>query len=150
MNPFDEARSLASPEARASIDLIEAFFQKLEAMDWEGAGRLFTEDGVYCDEPMRELDGVGPAGVTAKLEKIAGLDAFPMCVDTVVGDARRVTSRRTEEWHFKTGEVLKLPVVCIHEIEDGKIKRWHEFWNMPDFMAQLPKGWLEAAAQEGS
>ena len=33
MNPFDEARSLATPEAKASIDLIEAFFEKLEAME---------------------------------------------------------------------------------------------------------------------
>lgn len=151
MNPFDQARSLATPEARSSLDLVEFFFQKLEAMDWERVGALFTEDGVYCDEPARAMDGVGPDGVTQKLAKsIVGLDAFPMGVDTVVGDARRVTTRRTEEWHFTTGEVLKLPVLCLHEIEDGKIKRWHEFWNMPDFMSQLPKSWLEARAQEAA
>lgn len=147
MNPFEQARSLATPEAKASIDLIETFFQKLEAMEFEAVGQMFTEDGAYCDEPMRSVDGIGPAGVTEKLSKIVGLDAFPMCVDTVVGDAQRVTTRRTEEWHFKTGEVLKLPVLCMHEIEGGKIKRWHEFWNMPDFMSQLPKGWLEASAE---
>lgn len=149
MTPFDQARALATPGARASIDLIEAFFQKLEAMDWTGVGELFAEDGVYCDEPAREMDGVGPAGVTDKLAgAIVGLDAFPMCVDTVVGDAERVTTRRTEEWHFATGEVLKLPVLCIHELEGGKIKRWHEFWNMSAFMSQLPKSWLDARAQE--
>ena len=148
-DPFDQARSLATPEARATIDLIETFFRKLEAMDWEGVGSLFTEDGAYCDEPAREMDGIGPAGVTAKLANaIVGLDAFPMGSDTVVGDAERVTTRRTEEWHFSTGEVLKLPVLCIHEVEDGRIKRWHEFWNMPAFMAQLPQSWLEARARE--
>ena len=149
MNPFDQARALTTPEARSSIDLIESFFQKLESMDWEGVGQLFAEDGVYCDEPAREMDGVGPVGVTDKLARsIIGLDAFPMGVDTVVADAERVTTRRTEEWHFTTGEVLKLPVLCIHEIEGGKIKRWHEFWNMPAFMAQLPKSWIEARAAE--
>ena len=149
MNPFEKARSLATPEAKASIDLIESFFEKLEAMEWEAVGAMFTEDGAYCDEPAREMDGIGPEGVTAKLAKsIVGLDAFPMGVDTVVGDAERVVSRRTEEWHFTTGEVLKLPVTCVHEIEGGKIKRWHEFWNMPAFMAQLPKSWLEARAAE--
>ena len=65
-----------------------------------------------------------------------------------MGDAERVTTRRTEEWHFSTGEVLKLPVLCIHEIDGGKTKRWHEFWNMPAFMAQLPKSWIEARAAE--
>ena len=151
MNPFDQARSLAVPGARDSIDLIESFFEKLESMDWEGVGRMFTEDGVYRDEPAPDMDGVGPVGVTDKLARsIIGLDAFPMGVDTVVGDAERVTTRRTEEWHFSTGEVLKLPVLCMHEIEDGKIKRWHEFWNMPAFMSQLPKSWLEARAQDAA
>ncbi len=151
MNPFDQARSLATPEARTSIDLIESFFAALEAMDFDKVGHFFTEDGAYCDEPAREMDGIGPAGVTEKLAKsIVGLDAFPMCVDTVVGDAERVTTRRTEEWHFTTGEILKLLVLCIHEIEGGKIKRWHEFWNMPAFMAQLPKSWIEARAQEAA
>ena len=151
MNPFDEARSLATPEAKASIDLIESFFEALEAMNWNAVGAFFTEDGVYADEPAREMDGVGPEGITAKLAKsIIGLDAFPMCVDTVVGDAKRVTTRRTEEWHFSTGEVLKLPVLCVHEIEGGKIKRWHEFWNMPAFMSQLPQSWIEARARESA
>ena len=105
MNPFDQARSLATPEARSSLDLVESFFQKLEAMDWEGVGALFTEDGVYCDEPARAMDGVGPDGVTQKLAKsIVGLDAFPMGVDTVVGDARRVTTRRTEDCLLYTSD----------------------------------------------
>lgn len=64
MSPFDEARSRATLEARANIDLIEAFFQTLEAMDFEATGRFFTDDGVYCDEPAHEMDATGPAGVT--------------------------------------------------------------------------------------
>ncbi len=73
-----------------------------------------------------------------------------MGVDTVVGDAHRVTTRRTEEWHFSTGEVVKLPVLCLHEIEDGKIKRWHEFWNMPSPIPQMPQSWLEERAQQSA
>ena len=84
------------------------------------------------------MDGVGPAGVTEKLARsIVGLDAFPMCVDTVVGDAQRVTTRRTEEWHFATGEVLKLPVLCLHEIEDGKIKVWRDYFDLASFTSQM-------------
>ena len=149
MNPFDEARSRATPEARASIDVVEAFFQTLEAMDFEASGRFFAADGVYCDEPAHEMNATGPAGVTEKLAKsITGLDAFIMGVDTVVGDADRVMTRRTEEWHFSTGEVAKLPVLCMHEIEGGKIKRWHEFWNMPSLIAQMPPSWLEEKARQ--
>lgn len=151
MNPFEQARTLAAPEAKASIDLVESFFQKLEAMDWDAVGAMFTEDGAYCDEPAREMDGIGPKGVTDKLARsIVDVVSFPMCVDTVVGDAQRVTTCREEEWHFTTGEVLKLLVLCIHEIEGSKFKRWHDFWNMPAFMAQLPQSWLEARAKEAA
>jgi limonene-1,2-epoxide hydrolase len=151
MNPFEEARTRATPEARASIDLVEAFFKTLEAMDFEATGRFFAEDGVYCDEPAHTMNATGPEGVTQKLAtSIIGLDAFIMGVDTVVGDADRVTTRRTEEWHFSTGEVAKLPVLCLHEIEGGKIKRWHEFWNMPSLIEQMPPSWLEARARESA
>lgn len=151
MNPFDEARTRATPEARSSIDLVEAFFQTLEAMDFDATGRFFAEDGVYCDEPAQAMDATGLAGVTTKLAtSINGLDAFIMGVDTVVGDADRVVTRRTEEWHFSTGEVAKLPGLCLHEIEGGKIKRWHEFWNMPSLISQMPPSWLEEKARQAT
>lgn len=144
MTPFDDARARATPEAQASIDLIEHFFAALEAMDFETVGGFFSTDGLYRDEPSHEADAVGPEAVTAKLQNaIKGLEAFVMGVDTVVGDGARVMSRRIEEWHFPTGEVAKLPVTCVHEIADGQIIRWHEFWNMPTFTEQMPASWME-------
>jgi limonene-1,2-epoxide hydrolase len=144
MNPFDEARVRVAPEAKASVDLIEGFFDALERMDFESVGGMFTASGLYRDEPSHEADAIGPAAITAKLtHAISGLRKFVMGVDTVVADADRVTSRRTEEWHFPTGEVAKLPVVCIQEINDGKITRWHEFWNMPSLIEQMPPAWME-------
>ena len=96
MNPFDEARSRITPEAKTSIDLVEAFFDALGRMDFETVGSMFTADGLYRDEPSHEADATGPKAITAKLTNaITGLDRFVMGVDTVVGDADRVTSRRT-------------------------------------------------------
>lgn len=144
MNPFDEARANATAEGRTNIDLIERFFGLLEAMDFEAASQLFHEDARYRDEPTHAADAIGPAAIAAKLTNaISGLDAFPMCVDTVVGDAARVMSRRSEEWHFPTGEVLKLPVMCVHEIRDGRIADWHEFWNLQHFTEQMPASWMQ-------
>lgn len=147
MNPFDEARSRVPAEAKAGVDLIERFFASLEAMDFAATGAFFTEDGLYRDEPAHDADAVGPAAITAKLEDaISGLDAFVMGVDTVVADASRITTRRTEEWHFPTGEVLRLPVLCLHELRDGRIASWHEFWNMPSLMEQMPSTWMAEIA----
>ena len=142
--PFDTARANATEAGRANIDLVEDFFGRLEAMDFVAVGNFFLEDARYRDEPSHDADAVGPAAITAKLTNaIAGLTAFPMCVDSVVGDAERVMSRRTEEWHFPTGEILKLPVMAVHEVRGGRIADWHEFWNMQSFIAQLPPSWME-------
>ena len=151
MNPFEAARRRATPEAKASIDLIEGFFDALGRMDFETVGKMFTTKGLYRDEPTHAADAIGPAAITAKLTNaISGLDKFVMGVDTVVADADRVTSRRTEEWHFPSGEVAKLPVVCIQEIEGGQITRWHEFWNMPSLIEQMPPSWMQEMAKRAS
>ena len=144
MNPFDAAREQATDAGRANIDLIERFFAEMEKMDFGAVGAMFHEDARYRDEPSHDADATGPAAITAKLNNaIAGLNAFPMCVNTVVADGVRVMSRRAEEWHFPTGEVLALPVMCVHEIRDGKIADWHEFWDMNSFTSQLPASWME-------
>lgn len=143
-NPFETARAHSTEAGRTNIDLVEKFFGRLEAMDFEAVGQFFHEDARYRDEPSHDSDAVGPAAITAKLTNaITGLTAFPMCVDSVLADADRVMSRRTEEWHFPTGEVLKLPVMALHEIRDGRIANWHEFWNMQSFVEQLPPSWME-------
>jgi hypothetical protein len=39
-------------------------------------------------------------------------------------------------------------VLCLHELEGGKIKRWHEFWNMPTLIEQMPASWLAEKARQ--
>lgn len=149
-DPFDEARALAAADAGASISLVESFFETLGRMDFDGVGRFFADDGIYADEPLRTMDAVGPAAVTAKLTReIVAVERFVMGVDTVVGNARRVATRRREEWHFTTGEVAAIGVVCIHEIEQGKVVRWHEFWDHRSLLQQLPDVWREMRERSG-
>lgn len=148
MNPFDEARALALPEAHANIDLVESLFEALGRMDFEAVGRFFADDGTYADAPLPRMDAVGPAAVTEKLiREIVAVARFVMGVDTVVGNARCVTIRRTEEWHFTTGEVAKISVLCVHEIANGKVANWQEFWDHRSLMKQLPPIWHDTRAQ---
>ena len=87
-NPFDEARAQALPEARASIDLVESFFDTMAQMDFGAVGHFFADDGVYADDPLPGMDAVGPAAVTEKLTReIVAVERFVMGVDTVVGNA---------------------------------------------------------------
>ena len=69
MNPFDRARSLATPEARTSIDLVEAFFQKLEAMDFEAVGGFFAQDGQLLAEAHR-LKGIPGAIIQGRYDVV--------------------------------------------------------------------------------
>ncbi len=150
-NPFDEARALALPEAHANIDLVASFFETLGRMDFDAVGRFFAEDGVYADDPLPNMDAVGPAAVTEKLTReIVAVERFVMGVDTVVGNTRCVMTRRREEWHFTTGEVATIPVLCVHEIAKSKIIRWQEFWDQRSLTKQLPPIWHETRQQGAS
>ena len=150
-NPFEKARSESTDAGRENLLLVERLFEHLEAMNFDAVAELFHDQGLYRDEPNHDLDAVGPTAIAAKLDNgISGLKAFPMCVESIVADANRVMSVRAEEWHFPTGERLKLPVMAVHEIRDGKIDSWREFWDMSSFISQMPPSWMEVITQRAA
>jgi hypothetical protein len=51
------------------------------------------------------------------------------------------------EAFWKTGEVVSLPFVSIHFIEDGKIKLWRDYWDFQRLMSGAPAWWIEHLAK---
>jgi limonene-1,2-epoxide hydrolase len=141
---FDEARAEATEGVAANIDLVERFFRALEALDFEKTASFFSDDGVYEDVPVPAGDAKGPEAIRKKLwVGLDGLDRFALRFSRVFAGGDAVASERVEDWHFPSGEVLALPVFCLHEIRDGKIARWREYWNLPSLADNLPPGWME-------
>ena len=114
------------------------------AKDFEKVGSYIAEDGFYEDVFAPDAGAIGPKNVIKRLR--VGLDPVQRMeheIHRVVAEASNVVIEHTETWHFETGESIKNQFVTVHEVENGKIKLWRDYWDLNTMMAQAPKWWIE-------
>ncbi len=136
--------------SEANKQVVHELWQALYRKDWDGVAGLIASDGHYEDVPAPDAGATGPANVVTRLR--IGLDSverFEHEIHRVVAEGASVIVEHTETWHFHTGEAVRNPFVTIHEVEDGKIKLWRDYWDLGGLMAQAPKWWIEAIAKRG-
>ena len=54
----------------------------------------------------------------------------------------------SERWHFRTKEVVENQIVSVHELRDGKISLWRDYWDINSMLSQAPEWWVEAIANQ--
>ncbi len=132
----------------ANRALIERFWHTLYERDFDGVGAFMAEDGLYEDVPTPDDGARGPANVARRLriglEPIEGQE-HQIHRMVVAGDT--VVTEHTETWHWKTGESVPLPFVSIHQIRDGRIVLWRDYWDLGTLMSGAPKWWIEHLAK---
>lgn len=131
---------------RVVAQLWECLYRK----DFDGVAACMAEDGLYEDVPAPDRGARGPANVVKRLR--VGLDPvarFEHEIHRVVAEGDSVLVEHTETWHFETGEQLTNQFVTVHEVRDGKIALWRDYWDLNTMMAQAPKWWIERIAQHG-
>lgn len=131
---------------RAAVD---AFWTALYARDWDAIAACFTDDATYTDVPSPEDDiAEGPAEIVARLRLgIEPITEYKHHPRLAVADGDAVITEHAEEWHWKTGESVILPFVSVHEMRDGKIHRWYDYWDMATLMNAAPQWWVEHIMQ---
>jgi ketosteroid isomerase-like protein len=115
--------------------------------DFGGVAACLAEDGVYEDVPAPDRGARGPANVVKRLR--VGLDPvarFEHEVHRVVAEGESVLVEHTETWHFETGEKVTNRFVTVHEVRNGKIALWRDYWDLNTLMSQAPKWWIERLA----
>lgn len=128
--------------------VVESMWACLYRKDFDGVAAHIAPDGHYEDVPAPDAGATGPANVVKRLR--VGLDPvvrFEHEVHRVVAEGNDVVVEHTETWHFETGEVLRNPFVTVHEVVDGKIKLWRDYWDLNSMLAQAPQWWLERIAK---
>ena len=50
-------------------------------------------------------------------------------------------------WTFKTGEKATNQFATLHEMRDGKIAKWSDYWDVSGFVGQFPAWFLEHMAK---
>jgi limonene-1,2-epoxide hydrolase len=133
----------------ANKEKVRAFWETLYARDWDRIGTFFAEDSEYTDVPSPPEDVArGPDLIVARLrlglERISG---YEHDLHLMVAEADSVVTEHSETWHWHTGEEVTLPFVSVHELRDGAIVRWWDYWDLQTLMNSAPGWWIEHVAQ---
>ena len=131
--------------AAENKNLVLAFWRDLyETRDYDRCGAYFSEDGLYRDVPAPDSGARGPKAIAKRLKiGLEVIDNHVHHLHRIVAEDDTVVTEHTEDWHFKTGEVVKLPFVSVMAFDNGKIVSWSDYWDMNTLMGGAPQWWLD-------
>ncbi len=135
--------------AEQNKELIIRFWNTLYGeRDYDAVGAFFSEDALYEDVPAPDNGARGPKAIAKRLKiGLEVIDDHVHHLKTIVSDeGGNVVTEHVEDWHFHTGEVVSLPFVSMQRVEDGKITRWSDYFDLQTLMGNAPQWWLERLA----
>ena len=129
----------------ANRALVERLWEDLYRRDFDRVGAYFAPDGEYTDVPTPADDVArGPAEIAARLRLgLEPLESIGHEVRTIVAEGDMVVTEHVEVWAWPTGERARLPFVSMHQVRDGKLVRWWDYWDLQTLMAAAPAWWVE-------
>ena len=118
------------------IDVVRAFCAAWGDGDLDALIAFFTDDAVYHNIPLAPV--VGPDQIRATVEGFTGgVDSIEFRLDAIAADGGTVLTERVDIFTFPNGRI-ELPVMGTFEVRDGKIAAWRDYFDMQQFMSQMP------------
>lgn len=127
---------------------VETLWAALSAKDWETLKSCLTDDVHYEDVPTDDPGARGPENVVKRL-RIAfdHLAEHQHTLHHLVCEGDVVMLDHTEVWTFETGEKATNLFATLHEMRDGRVARWSDYWDVGTFVGQFPQWFLEELAR---
>lgn len=128
--------------------VVETMWRALSDMDWEAMKRCMHPEIHYIDVPSDDPGAHGPENCIRRL-RIAFNHLSKQEQEThhLAVDGDLVFIDHTETWTFTSGETAAHRFVSMHEMKEGLIYRWSDFWDMQRFVGQFPGWFLEEMAK---
>ncbi|MBI2705491.1 MAG: nuclear transport factor 2 family protein [Actinobacteria bacterium] len=125
------------------------FWAALYDRDWDRIASFFVDESVYTDMPTPADDMArGPEQILKRLrlgiEPITDYEHRP---HAMVAEGNLVITEHEEVWRWHTGEEAVLPFVSVHELRDGKIVRWYDYWDLQTLLGNAPQWWIDHIMQ---
>jgi limonene-1,2-epoxide hydrolase len=120
-------------------------WKALSARDYELAKTYLASDCIYFDVPVGPAAAArGPEDVMKRI-KIAwdALSHYENHDGLLLTNGVDVMYEHSETWVWPTGETATLPFVSVHQVRDGKITLWKDYWDMGTLANHAPPSWLE-------
>ncbi|MBQ77941.1 MAG: hypothetical protein CL692_05075 [Cellvibrionales bacterium] len=130
---------------------VEKMWLALSEMDWETMKSCMHPDIFYRDVPTDDPGAHGPENTVKRLgTAFDHLEKQEQVTHHIIAEGDTVFLDHTEKWTFKSGETAEHHFATMHEMKDGKVYRWSDFWDVNKFIGQFPDWFLEVMANSSA
>lgn len=132
-------------------DTVKEMWRALSDMDWDSMKKCMHPDIHYEDIPTDDPGAHGPDNCIKRLAiAFDHLQKQEQVTHHLVAEGDVVFLDHTETWTFKTGEVASHTFATMHEMKDGKVYRWSDYWDVGKFAGQFPAWFVEEMMKSSS
>ncbi len=123
-------------------------WEALSAKDWAAMKTHLHDEIHYEDVPTEDNGAVGPENVAKRLAiAFDHIVNHEHTIHHLVCEGDVVFLDHTEVWTFRTGEIARNQFATMHEMRDGKVSKWSDYWDVSGFVGQFPAWFLEEMAK---
>ena len=115
--------------------LVKNFIDAWNNMDLESVTDFFSEDIFYHNIPMKPLNGKEEA--SAFVKGLSDCESINWEIIAIAEEGNMVLTERIDNFNFKDGRKVSLPVMGTFEIVDNKIKKWRDYFDLETFQQQI-------------
>ena len=124
--------------------MVQRMWRALGAMDWEGMAACMHPDIHYRDVPSDDPGAHGPKNCIKRLQiAFHHLHKQEQITHHLVAEGDVVFLDHTEIWTFSSGEQARHTFATMHEMREGLVYRWSDYWDMQKFVGQFPDWFLQ-------
>lgn len=139
---------MSNETSEANKKTVEKMWLALSQFDWETLKSCLHPEVHYQDVPTEDAGAHGPENVVKRLAiAFDHLSKQEQILHHIAADGDVVFLDHTETWIFKSGEKVAHTFATMHEMKDGKIYRWSDYWDVQKFVGQFPPWFLEEMAK---
>jgi limonene-1,2-epoxide hydrolase len=121
-----------------ATDVVRRFCAAWSDGDLDTIMSFFADDAVYHNIPVDPVTGTDAIRATIA-GFTGGVDSIEFRVRHLVAADSTVLTERVDVFRFPNA-TIELPVMGTFEVDDGKITAWRDYFDMNQFMSQLPTG----------
>jgi limonene-1,2-epoxide hydrolase len=128
------------------IGIVLGLWQAVSRRDWDAVKAFLSEDCLYVDMPIPALAARGPDDIAKRLTMMDSLAGYENHDGLLLSNGSDVMYEHSETWTFETGERGVLRFVTVHQVVDGKITVWKDYWDMNTLVSFAPPNHFENLA----
>lgn len=115
-------------------EIVVAFVDAWNRMDWDGIVDMLADDVVYHNIPMEKIEGK-----EAARGFITGMQPNSVFWEmlSIAENGNKVLTERVDNFDLPGGKKVSLPVMGTFEIENGKIQAWRDYFDLATFTSQM-------------